>query len=80
MINDGFVGRVVVVRDPSSLPNRFSGRMALVDSTGAAWTPSAAEVKLTGFVTGTAGAVSATDTINQAIAKLQARIVALESA
>lgn len=34
---------------------------------------------LTGYVVGTAGAVSATDTLLQAIAKLEARIVALET-
>lgn len=37
-------------------------------------------VLLTGFVAGAAGAIAPGDTVNQAIAKLQARIVALESA
>jgi hypothetical protein len=78
-LNDGFIGRVTVVRDLTGLPNRFTGRMALVTATGEAWTPSASEVKLTGYVTGTAGALAATDTINQAFAKLEARIVALET-
>jgi hypothetical protein len=80
-IADGFIGRVVVVRDPSSLPNRFTGRMALVDATtGLAWTPGASEIKLTGYAAVTAGNVAASDTVNAAIAKLEARIAALEAA
>lgn len=36
-------------------------------------------VTLTGYAIGTAGAVAASDTVNAAIAKLEARIVALET-
>lgn len=35
-------------------------------------------VTLTGYTSGSAGNVSATDTVNQALAKLEARIAALE--
>ncbi len=74
-----FTGRAVVVRNVSGLENRHTVTLALVDSSGAAWSPSGSEVKLTGYATGTAGNVSATDTINQAIAKLEARITELEN-
>lgn len=37
------------------------------------------QVTLTGYTAGTAGAVAAADTVNAAIAKLEARIAALES-
>lgn len=51
-----------------------------VDLTANQETPTGADVDLTGFTAGTAGPVAATDSINEAVAKLQARIVALESA
>lgn len=38
-----------------------------------------ANVAITGYTIGTAGALSATDTINQALGKLEARVVALET-
>lgn len=41
--------------------------------------PSAATMALTGFTAGTAGAVSASDTVNAALAKLEARLVVLET-
>lgn len=65
-------------------PSQVTMRLALFDVDGdpidLGDVPTGAEVKLTGFVPGAAGAVAAADSVNQAIAKLQARIVALESA
>jgi hypothetical protein len=42
--------------------------------------PTGANVLLTGYVTGAVGALAAADSINVAFRKLEARIVALESA
>lgn len=41
--------------------------------------PTGSQVSLTGYVAGTAAAVAAADTVNAAIAKLEARIIALET-
>lgn len=41
--------------------------------------PTGADVAITGYTIGTASALSATDTINQALGKLEARVVALET-
>jgi hypothetical protein len=61
-------------------------RFALFDSDGVpvatddlvtATPPTGADVVLTGMVAGEAAAVAATDTVNEAIAKLQAQVDAL---
>lgn len=41
--------------------------------------PTGADIVLTGYAAGTAGAVAATDSVNAAIAKLEARLAALEA-
>jgi hypothetical protein len=79
-ISDTFVGRAIVVRDTTGMRDRHTMRLALVDSSGNVWTPPASDVKLTGYVIGTAAAVSASDTVSSAIGKLEARIAALEAA
>lgn len=76
---NGFTGRAIVTRDLNKPNNRYTCTLALVDSSGEAWAPSGAEVKLTGYTTGSAGNIAATDTINQALAKLEARIADLET-
>jgi len=40
--------------------------------------PTGADVELTGYTIGSAGAVAATDSVNEAIGKLEARIAAIE--
>lgn len=77
---NGFTGRAVVTRNLDNLKNRYTCTLALVDSTGALWSPAGSEVSLTGYTAVAADDVEATDTINAAIAKLEARIAALESA
>jgi hypothetical protein len=75
--------QAVVIDRPAMTDGQMALQLSLFnpDGTPATVTPqTGANVKLTGFTTGAAGAVAATDTINQAIAKLQARIVALEAA
>ena len=75
--------QAVVTPQAAKDPNQGAMQLALFKVDGAAVDLDAAvgsKVVLTGFATGTAGAVADTDTVNQAIAKLQARIVALESA
>ncbi len=65
-------------------PNQRAFEFALYDETGAPVSvlttavPDGSEVILTGFVAGSAGSVAATDTVNAAIAKVQA--VAAEAA
>lgn len=76
---NGFTGRAIVTRNLNKPNNRYTCTLALVDDTGEAWAPSGAEVKLTGYTTGTAGSIADTDTINQALAKLEARVDALEN-
>lgn len=39
-----------------------------------------AQVAITGYTIGTAGALDATDTVNEALGKLEARVVELETA
>ena len=77
----------VVVVDLDALPkNAAPMRMALFDESGnpvamlLTEVPTGADVLLTGFSAGSAAALAATDTTNEAFAKLEARIVALESA
>lgn len=77
---NGFVGRAIVTRNLNNLRDRYTCTLALVDDTGAVWSPSGSEVKLTGYTAVAAGNVAASDTVIAAIAKLEARIAALEAA
>lgn len=78
------VKQAVVVAQTNISSSQNAERIALFHPDGTAVTLSAAQtgadVKLTGFTTGAAGALAATDSVNVALGKLQARIVALESA
>jgi hypothetical protein len=73
---------VMVVDMATSPPNQIPARMALFDANGSPISrildtvPSGADVVLTGFTAGSAAAVAATDTVNAAIAKVQARTLA----
>ena len=75
--------QTIVVSDESLDPNMMVQRTAFFNADG---TPlnlddqTGAEVILTGYSAESAAAVAATDTANEAIAKLEARIVALEMA
>jgi hypothetical protein len=64
---------------PQSSMTEFQGteQIALFDEAGEPLTLAADTIKLTGFTTGTSGDLAASDTINEALAKLEARIVAL---
>lgn len=76
------VVQAVVVDQSELTGSQFPMQLALFTPDGDAISiapDTGATVKLTGFTTGTAGSVAATDTVNQALAKLQARIVALET-
>lgn len=64
-------GKIVLRDDVAGTSRNYGGAMPSAAATGA-------EVVLTGFTTGEADDVAATDTVNEAIAKLQARIAALE--
>lgn len=79
MTYDAPVTPVIIEDMVSPTPNVIPSRMALFDTSGNPISrilddvPSGAEVILTGFASGSAGAVAATDTVNEAIAKVQAR-------
>jgi hypothetical protein len=79
-LKDNFVQRAVVVDNVTGMKDRTTMRLALVNESGAVWSPDAANIKLTGYTSGSADNVSAADSVNAAIAKLEARIAALESA
>lgn len=64
-------------------PNQTQLRLALFDMAGNPidlTTDTGAEVLLTGYTPHAVGAVIATDSVNIAIAKLEARVAALEAA
>jgi hypothetical protein len=63
------VQEVVAWGDVTGKPSTFAPSAHEHDGT---------EVVLTGYTTGSAGDLSATDTLNEALAKLEARIAALE--
>jgi len=71
----------VVTGMTTPAPNTMSTAVALFDETGSPLSlpPVGSDVLLTGYTAGTAGDVAATDTLAEAIAKLEARIVALEN-
>ena len=64
-----------------SIPDVYERLEALENGGGGGGdAPTGADVVLTGYTAEDAGEVSATDTANAAIAKLEARIAALETA
>jgi hypothetical protein len=76
------VKNTMVMAQTVPTSSQISERIALFDSSGVPIDITAqtgANVKLTGFVTGATGALAAADTLNAALAKLQARIVVLEA-
>lgn len=73
--------QAIIVSDTVYDDTMGSQRLALFNEAGSAITdlvtiPTGDEVILTGFVAGTAAAVAATDTVNEAVAKLEAQIAA----
>lgn len=77
--------QVVPVTAAAARPGQPFEKMAFFGSNGLPLTgvgvpDTGVTVKLTGYAPHAAGAVSATDTVNDAIAKLEARVVALETA
>lgn len=74
--------QAVLVTDTGYDTNKVSQRIALFDTDGAlvefsSLDVTGADVPLTGMVAGADEAVAATDTVNEAIAKLQAQVTAL---
>jgi len=84
MGSQGVTQAVVVTNSTSApiRPNQTLEQMALFTEAGVAINLPAkgSDVLLTGYSAQTAGALSATDTVNKALAKLEARIAELESA
>ncbi len=76
--------QLVVVPDASWTPNQVSEEVGLFNadatpiSLAALTVQTADDILMTGYVIGVAGALAATDTINEALGKLEARIEALE--
>jgi len=79
---DQAIQQAVLTSLPAPNPNTTTVRLAVFNADGspASLPGSGAQMKLTGYTSGSAGNVSATDSVNAAIAKLEARIAALESA
>jgi chromosome segregation ATPase len=76
---NGFVGRAVVTENLSSLGNRYTAKIALVTEEGDLWSPSGTNIVMTGYAPVAADDVEETDTLLEAIAKLEARVAALEA-
>jgi hypothetical protein len=77
------VTQAVLVSQSAMNPHQGTEQFALFDASGTSLPLTAdtgATVVLTGYTIQSAAAVAATDTVNHAIGKLEARIVALESA
>lgn len=87
MTTPRFVKQAIVVPQESmNVGTRLPERVAFfnedgtpVEFGGDASTPTGADVHLTGYTSGSAGNVAAGDSVNGAIAKLEARIAALET-
>lgn|SRR5512136_470407 len=79
MANDQKVTQAIVVDQTSLKSGAAIEQIALFDSSGAPISrildtvPDGGDVLLTGFTSGSAGALAATDTVNEAFGKLQAR-------
>lgn len=86
MSNNQITEQAVVVSQTTLNPNLGIKQLALFDQAGEpidldGATPvsqTGQNILLTGFSAGSAGNVEATDTVNQALAKLEARLAALE--
>ena len=74
------ISQAIAVSDPAWNPSPFTERLALFreDGTPALTPQTGSDILLDGFTAEAAAPVVSTDTVNEAIAKLQARIVALE--
>jgi hypothetical protein len=75
--------QMIVVAQPAIKPSPGIERVALFNPDGSVAGISAdtgATVVMTGYTSHAAGAVGATDTLNVAMEKLEARIIALEGA
>jgi hypothetical protein len=83
MSNAQKVTQALVVTGPIN-PTQDVERIALFNSDGTPvtfdGTETGAQVLMTGYTAQSAGNVAATDTVNHAVAKLEARIAALEAA
>lgn len=86
-MGDLSVGQAILVSQAAVDGGRALEKIALFDATGtpiatddlvAANPPTGEDVLLTGMSAGEAAAVTATDTVNEAIAKLQAQYDALD--
>lgn len=77
---NGFVGRAIVTDNLNSVGNRYTAKIALVTEAGDLWSPSGTSITMTGYTTVAADDIETTDTLLEAIGKLEARIVALEGA
>ena len=80
------VTQAVVTTQSEINQSQVTERIAFFDEDGNpvnvadAAAPTGASVTLTGYESGSSGDVAATDSVNAAIAKLEARIAALEAA
>jgi hypothetical protein len=75
------VTQAQLVTEATMNKNQGTERIALFDATGAPITPqtapdTGASVLLTGYTTHAAGAIAAGDSVNVALAKLEARLAA----
>jgi predicted component of type VI protein secretion system len=82
MTNNQVVEQAVIVTQASIKSGQTVTQIALFESDGSpvstllAEVPDGGDILLTGFTTGSAAALAATDTVNEAFAKLQARTLA----
>lgn len=78
------VRQFMVVSQAAMKPNQEYGEVALFGTDGApvsvtAFTGTGATVPMTGYAGHAAGNVAAADTLNDAVGKLEARVLALET-
>lgn len=71
----------IIIPGATAVPNQGSERLILLQADGTPFPLSTATQTLTGYtIAGSGSAVAATDTVNQAIGKLEKRIAVLEAA
>jgi len=82
MNSNQMVKQAIIVEQASMAKHNTAAQIALFDENGdpVKINPNGEEIVLTGYESGEAGEVAASDTVNEAIAKLEARIAALENA
>lgn len=79
MTTNQITEQAVVTSQSAPVNTRAATKLALFDADGNPWAgATAAEIVLSGYVIGSAAALTDTDTLNEALGKLEARIVALE--